>query len=150
MHLIDEEGKSLGVVSHDQALLLAHQRGYDLVEVTSTVYPPICRLLDFGKYTYQLEKNKKKQHRELEIKEVRMKLSIEPHDLEVKKSKVKKFLENGHKTKVTIFLRGREMAFSDRAFKFLSNFSETLGENIVIDKQPERLGNRVSIVLVMK
>lgn len=151
VHLIDEKGKSQGVVSLDQALLVAHQRDYDLVEITSSVYPPICRLLDFGKYKYELEKGEKKtKQKKLETKEIRMKLSIEPHDFEIKKSKIKEFLEKGHRVKVTIVLRGREMAFTSRAYEFLKNLEVNLGEGITREKEAERLGNRISVLLMKK
>ncbi|MCX6807165.1 MAG: translation initiation factor IF-3 [Candidatus Berkelbacteria bacterium] len=151
VHLIDENAKSQGVVSLDQALLVAHQRGYDLVEVTSSVYPPITRLLDYGKYLYQLEKEEKKgKQKRLEMKEIRMKLSIEPHDLEVKTNKMKEFLDRGHKLKITVVLRGREMAFVGRAFEFIKKIEENTGDNIQEEKRPQKLGNRISVVLSRK
>ena len=146
--MIDEEGKSQGVVSLDQALYIAHQRGYDLVEVTSSVYPPICRLLDYGMYKYELEKEEKKsKQKKLETKEIRMKLSIEPHDLGVKKAKIKEFLKKGHMVKITLVLRGREMAFLKRAYEFLKNLEADLGPDIKKEKDVERLGNRFSILI---
>ena len=136
------------MVSLDQALYIAHQRGYDLVEVTASVYPPVCRLLDYGKYKYELEKEEKKsKQKKLEIKEIRMKLSIEPHDLEVKKSKIKDFLKKGHLVKITVVLRGREMAFSNKAYEFLKELESSFGEDVKREKDIERLGNRFSMVI---
>lgn len=108
-------------------------------------------MLDFGKYKYELEKSERKaKQKRLERKEIRMKMSIEPHDLEIKKAKIKEFLEKGHKVKVTIILRGREMAFLKRAYKFLENLEKSLGENFEREKEPERLGKRISVLLERK
>lgn len=84
------------------------------------------------------------------IKEIRMKLSIEPHDLEVKKSKINDFLKKGHKIKITVVLRGREMAFLNRAYGFLNQFEKSLGEGIQREKEPKKLGRRISVLLVRK
>lgn len=150
VHLIDEEGKSQGVISRDQALILAHQRDYDLVQV-SQVFPPVCRLIDFGKYKYELEKKERKsKQKRLELKEMRMKLAIEPHDLEIKRNKVKQFLEKGHKVKVTVILKGREMAHLNRGFEFIKNFKDNLGEDVFEDKRPGRMGNRIFNILTKK
>jgi translation initiation factor IF-3 len=86
----------------------------------------------------------------LETKEIRMRLSIEPHDLEVKKSKIKDFLAKGHKVRITVILKGREMAFLNRGYEFLERFEKSLGESIQREKEAERLGKRISIILVKK
>ena len=120
-----------------------------MVEVTSSVYPPVCRLLDYGKYKYKLEKEERKsKQKRLDVKEIRTKLSIEPHDFEIKRAKIKEFLDKGHKVRVTLMLRGREMAFLNRAYEFLKDLESGLGENIKKEKAPERLGKRISIILV--
>jgi len=122
---------------------VAHQRGYDLVQVSQS-FPPVCRLVDFGKYKYELEKKERKtKHKSLEMKEMRMKLAIEPHDLGIKKNKINQFLGKGHKVKVTVILKGREMAHKEKGFELLNKVRQDLGEDISEDKSPERMGNRI-------
>lgn len=148
--MIDEEGKSQGVVSRDQALVIAYQRGYDLVQVSETL-PPVCRLIDFGKYKYEIaKKERKSKQRRLDLKEIRMKLAIEPHDLKVKKNKINQFLEKGHKVKVTVILRGREMAHKEKGFQFLKQVIVEMGEGVFEDKAPGRMGNRIFAIVSRK
>jgi len=130
---------------------VAHQRGYDLVEVAGSSFPPVCRLLDFGKYKYKLDKEERKSKaKTLGVKELRFKLTIEPHDLEVKKAKIKQFLNKGHKVKVTLILKGREMAYKQKAYEFLSNFPKSLEGNFAVEGNIKKLGNRFSTTLVKK
>lgn len=148
VHLIDENGKSCGIVSRDQALLIASEGGYDLLEINPKVTPPICRLLDYGKYKYELEKKERKQRakqKAKEIKEIRISLKIDEHDFEIKTKKAKDFLEKGHKIKISIILKGRERIFSEKAEELLDKFKEnTKAEQ---EGAKEKIGNRISILL---
>ena len=117
MMLIDEAGASLGKVSRDQALYLSFEKGYDLVLINEHASPPLAKLMDYGKYLYAKQKQVSKQRAQShgsQLKEIRMGIKIDEHDLEVKTNQAKKFLSRGDKVKVTIQLRGREMAFAHR------------------------------------
>lgn len=122
---IDENGKNLGILDTNKAIILAKERGLDLVEVSSKTQPPICRIIEYGKYQYMQEKKAKKQkaqQRKFEMKEIRIGFTTSVHDLEVKVRKVEEFLKEGHKVKVDIRLRGREKAHGDLAKEKLMAF----------------------------
>lgn len=147
--LIDEEGKPQGVVSRDQALYLAYEKGYDLVLINENQTPPIAKLMDYGKYLYSMQKQlaKQKAHaHNQELKEVRISIKIGIHDLEVKTNQMKKFLERGDKVKVTVQLKGREMMFRNKVPTFLEKIKADT--NATLEKPLERLGNRFSVILV--
>lgn len=147
--LIDEEGKTLGKISRDQALYLAYDAGVDLVLLNEAQNPPLARLMDYGKYLYSQQKQESKQKahsHQTELKEVRMGVKIGQHDLEVKEGMIKKFLERGDRVKVTIQLRGREMIFKDRVNDLLEKIR--IDVHGVFETPLERLGNRFSTVLI--
>lgn len=124
--LIDESGKSCGVVSFDQAMLLAYSRELDLILVNGNINPPIAKLIDYSKELYRQEKLKRKQKaksKTLELKEIKVGINIGQHDLETKARKTKEFLEKGHKVRVVVALRGREMIFQNRVPEFINNFT---------------------------
>jgi len=103
--------------------------------------------MDFGKFKYRLEKEERKaKQKRQQLKEIRLRMTIEPHDFQVKKNKIEDFLKKGHKIKVTLMLRGREMMFTERAFEFLAQLEKELGEKAKREKGPERLGNRISVI----
>ena len=108
MRLIDEEGKQLGVFSVPEALRIARDRGYDLVEVASNAVPPVCRVMDLGKYKYQMSK-KHSARKTTDVKEIKIRPQITDHDLQLKKKNIRRFLDDGDKAKVTMFFRGREI-----------------------------------------
>lgn len=147
--LIDEEGKALGKVSRDQALYLAHEAGLDLVLLNANQNPPLAKIMDYGKYLYaqqkQLAKQKAHAH-ESQLKEVRVGIKIDTHDLAVKENMIKKFLERGDRVKVSLQLRGREMMFQNKVAEFLEKIRVDTGSNF--EKPLERLGNRFSAVLI--
>lgn len=127
MRLIDDQGENLGVVSLGDALQKANERGLDLVEIAPTAQPPVAKIIDFGKYLYQLEKQERKQkakHKTAGIKAVKIGLSTSEHDSLIKIKQLMEFLDEGHKVKIEMFLRGREranMGFAQERFKaFLS------------------------------
>lgn len=149
--LIDENGKNLGQVSYDQAMLLAYEKGLDLVEVGSNNNPPIAKIMDFGKELYkeqkQISKQKAKQ-KGTELKEIKLSLRIEPHDFQTKVDRAKKFLQEGNKVKVFLQLMGREMAFKDQAYEIINKF--TLDSNADFEQQTKRMGNRFFALLKKK
>lgn len=147
--LIDDEGKSSGVVSLDQALFLAFEKELDLVLINENQNPPIARLMDYGKFLYTQQKQASKQKAQShgqELKEVRLSVKIDTHDLEVKTSLIKKFIDRGDKVKISVQLKGREMMFQDKVRGFLEKVRVDSGANF--EKPLERMGNRFSVILV--
>jgi len=150
LRVIDEDGKQLGVLSRSEALQMAEDRGLDLVEISPNVDPPVVKIIDWGKYNYQRTKlaQKNKRHtKTLEVKQMRFGLKISDHDLGVKLSKVTNFLETGHKVKITVFYRGRELAHKELGFKLAEKVIENLGELIAVDQQPQLAGKQLSFVI---
>lgn len=153
MTLIDEQGKSLGTVSTDQALRLAQERGFDLVEVAPHARPPVCKILDYGAYLYRQEKQERKSKagaKRIEIKGVRLSFKIGDHDLDVRRQTAKRFLEEGHKVKIEMILRGRELAFQERARENVAQFIEGLGEDIVVEQSINRQGKKLFCLIGKK
>jgi translation initiation factor IF-3 len=137
-------------MSSREAIDMARGRELDLVEVSPNAKPPVCKIVDWGKYNYQKTKQLQKQKRtakNLEIKQMRFGLKIGDHDLEVKLKKVTAFLEAGHKVKITLFYRGREMAHKDIGFKLAERVITTYGESVIVEQQPQLAGKQLSFVL---
>ncbi len=129
---------------------MAEERGLDLVEISPNADPPVAKIVDWGKYNYQrtkqLQKNKKSA-KSLEMKQMRFGLKIGDHDLGVKLRKVTDFLETGHKVKITVFYRGREMAHKELGFKLAERVIEGFGDRIIVDQQPQLAGKQLSFVI---
>jgi translation initiation factor IF-3 len=150
MRVIDEEGKQLGVVSRAEALQMAADRELDLVEISPDASPPVAKIVDWGKYNYQRTKQIQKNKRgtkTLDMKQMRFGLKISEHDLGVKLRKVTGFLEVGHKVKITIFYRGRELAHKELGFKLADKVIADFGEKIVVDSTPEFAGKQLNFVI---
>jgi translation initiation factor IF-3 len=150
MRVIDEDGKQLGILSRTEALQMAADRELDLVEISPDANPPVVKIVDWGKYNYQRTKQIQKNKRNtktLEMKQMRFGLKISEHDLGVKMRKVTDFLEAGHKVKLTIFYRGRELAHKDLGFKLADKVIADFGETIVVDQNPEFAGKQLNFVI---
>ena len=149
--MIDEEGKQLGILSRNEALQIARDRELDLVEISPDAKPPVAKVVDWGKYNYQKTKqaNKnKKTAKALEMKQMRFGLKIGDHDLDIKMGKVKKFLEAGHKVKITIFYRGRELAHKEIGFKLADRvIQDIFGDTIILDQNPQFAGKQLNFVI---
>jgi len=133
-----------------QALETARKRGYDLVEVAPTSVPPVCRLLDYGKFKYEQAKKDREARRGQKIavlREIRLRPKIGEHDFDAKTRSVKKLIDEGDKVKVTIMFRGREITHADLGFKLLQKMMETLKGQVVIDKQPIIEGQRMHLII---
>ncbi len=129
MRLIDEKGEQVGIFSLEKALGIAQEKGGDLVEVSSEANPPVCRILDYGKFKYQQEKRRKKakkKHSANALKEVRLSCRIGEHDFEVKVKKICEFLEEGHRVKLSLRFRGREMIYKERGRAILERVIEKI------------------------
>lgn len=142
--LIDENGKSLGIKTNWEAKKIAQERGFDLVEVVPNARPPVCKLLDYGKYQYEQEKARKKQ-KALDTKEIRLSVGIEAHDWQTKLRKTKEFLDKGHKVKVILRLTGREMGLINQAIKRVNNFKDDAGAQF--EETPKRMGRQIFATL---
>ena len=151
LRIIGENGEQLGIVERDAALRMANDAGLDLVEVASTVRPPVCRIMDFGKFKYRLAKksHKSKSH-EVKLKEIRIRPKTEAHDRDTKIRRAKEFLEGGDKVMVTLLFRGREMAHLDFATHNMQAFVEQLADVSVVERPPHREGRRMTLFLAPK
>ncbi|MBU2539673.1 translation initiation factor IF-3 [Patescibacteria group bacterium] len=133
VRVVDETGKQLGIMPLLEALRISKERGLDLIQVTEKVEPPVCRIGDFGKYLYQLQKKERKiKTTGGELKEIRVSFNISPHDLETKAKTAEKFLRNGDKIKMSMLLKGREKALGNFAKEKISQFCEVLDKLIPI------------------
>ena len=143
----------MGVISLVDALTEAAKAGLDLVEVSPTAEPPVCRIMDYGKFRYQQSKKvqvSKKSQTVIQVKEIRIRPKTEAHDLEVKIKHVVKFLEQHNKVKISMMFRGREIAYTDIGRKIMENIKNTLGEGCVIDQQPKLEGRNMVMILSPK
>jgi len=139
VRLVDKSGKHIGIMGLEEALKLAKERGLDLVQVTKKVFPPVCKILDYGKYLYRQKKKEKlgKSKRTGEIKGIRLSFGISSHDLETRINQAEKFLEKGYKVRIEMRLRGRQRALSDFAKAKIEKFLEILKEKVPIKVERE-------------
>ena len=150
LRVIDQDGNQLGILDRREALRLAEEQELDLVEISPDANPPVVKIVDWGKYNYQrtkqLQKNKKAA-KALEVKQMRFGLKIGENDLAIKMKKVSGFLEAGHKVKLTIFYRGRELAHKELGFKLADKVIADFGEEIVVDQAPQFAGKQLNFVI---
>ncbi len=147
------DGNQLGVISLTDALAEAAKAGLDLVEVSPTAAPPVCRIMDYGKFRYQQSKKiqvSKKSQTVIQVKEIRLRPKTEAHDLEVKIKHVRKFLEQHNKVKISMIFRGREIAYTEIGRKIMEDVKNTLADGCVIDQQPKLEGRSMVMVLSPK
>jgi translation initiation factor IF-3 len=153
VRLINENGDQLGVVPIVEAMKKAREAGLDLVEVSPNAKPPVCKLLDYGKYKFELEKKgkeSKKKQKAIRLKEIRMQPKIDIHDLQFKTKHIKEFLEGGNKVKVTVRFRGRELAHTELGKAVLDRVLELLEDSYNLDKSPKMEGRFMSMFLSPK
>jgi translation initiation factor IF-3 len=148
--VIDAEGKQLGILSLSDALAEAAKGGLDLVEVAPSSEPPVCRILDYGKFRYQQSKklqDARKSQTTIQVKEIRLRPKTETHDLQVKIKHIRKFLDQHDKVKITMMFRGREIAYTDIGRKIMEDIREALAETSVIEQQPRLEGRNMIMIL---
>lgn len=153
VRLIGENGEQLGVLSREKALEIAEERGYDLVLMSGASVPPVCKLLNYGKFKYEAlkkEKEMKKSQKIIETKEVRLSMTIEEHDIAYRVSSATKFLKEGNKVKVTLRMKGREQAYVKKAIEVVKDFCARVSEFGLTEKEPELLGRNVFVVISPK
>ncbi len=153
VRLIDEKGNQIGIVPTTEALEKARDAGLDLIEVAPQANPPVCKILDYGKYKFEQEKKlreTKKNQKQIKMKEIRMQPKIEEHDLQFKTKHIQEFLEEGNKVKVTIRFRGRELAHTELGRDVLDKILEMIDTPFSVDKQPAMEGRFMSMIISPK
>ena len=153
VRVIGEEGQQLGIMSSREAQALADEAGLDLVKIAPQAQPPVCRIVDYGKFRYEQsrkQKEAKKKQKTIEIKEIRMSPNIDANDMNTKASAARKFLEKGNRVKVTLRFRGREMAHMQSSKHILDDFAKLLEDVAAIEKEPKVEGRNMTMFLVEK
>ena len=153
IRLIGEDGDQLGIMSAREAMKIAQEAELDLVKIAPAAKPPVCKIIDYGKYKYEQarkEKEAKKKQKTVEVKEVRLSPNIDTNDLNTKINNAKKFISKGNKVKVTLRFRGREMAHVQQSKHILDDFAETLADVAVVEKPAKMEGRAMSMVLAEK
>ncbi len=153
VRVIGEDGQQLGIMSSREALMLAEEAGVDLVKIAPTAKPPVCRIVDYGKFRYEQtrkEKDAKKKQKTMEVKELRLSPNIDTNDLNTKINAARKFLTKGDKVKITLRFRGREMAHMNNSKHILDDFAEAVSDIAVIDKAPKVEGRSMTMFLAQK
>lgn len=150
VRVIDSDGSQLGVIKVNEALKQAEKRKLDLVRVSPNARPPVCKIMDYGKYKYSLakkEKESRKKQRVIEVKEIRLTPKIQKHDIEVKCKNALKFLTKGDRVKVVVRFRGRELGHTEIGYEVLKQFAELLADVSEMDKRPKMEGRNMIMVL---
>jgi translation initiation factor IF-3 len=153
VRVIGQDGAQLGIMSPDQALRIAQEGALDLVEVSPDAVPPVCRILDYGKYRYQLNKKAqeaKKKQKIIQVKEVKFRPKTDEHDYEFKKNNIIRFLTKGKKVKATVIFRGRENMHRDIGYRILTRLREEVGEFGVVETEPRQEGPFLDMILAPK
>ena len=153
VRLIGADGEQLGIMSAREAMKIAQEAELDLVKIAPTAKPPVCKIIDYGKYKYEQtrkEKEARKKQKTVELKEVRLSPNIDTNDLNTKINNAKKFISKGNKVKVTLRFRGREMAHVQQSRHILDDFAETLADIAVVEKPAKMEGRAMSMVLTEK
>jgi translation initiation factor IF-3 len=145
----------VGVVDRDEALAMARESGLDLVEVAPTSDPPVCRLMDYGKWLYEQKRKVREAHKKnlrhaSTLKEIRLKPETDKHDLEIKVKHGREFLEKGHKVQFTLFFRGRQMLHRDHGYSVLEQITESMDDLARIERTPRMAGRRLTVLFVPK
>jgi translation initiation factor IF-3 len=150
VRVVDQDGVQLGIMATEDALRHAEEQGLDLVEVAPDAKPPVCRIMDFGKYKYQQSKRvqqAKKKQKVIVVKEIKLRPKTEEHDYQFKTQHVRRFLQDGHKAKVTIMFRGREMAHVELGRRILDRIATDMEDIAVVEQLPKQEGRNMIMVL---
>ncbi len=153
VRVVDDEGELLGILTVPEALAAAEERGLDLVEVSPNADPPVCRIMDYGKYKYQASKRAaeaKKKSAKVEVKEVKMRPKTEEHDFQVKLRNARRFLEGGNRVKVTVMFRGREVTHPEFGRKLMEKLAEQVADIGQVEMMPRMAGRFMTMVVAPK
>jgi translation initiation factor IF-3 len=150
LRVIGEDGEQLGIMSKDDAIRAAQEKGLDVVEVAPNADPPVCRIMDFGKYKYQQQKKQQEARKKastVQIKEIKVRPKTDEHDYQTKLKHIRRFLESGDRCKVTVFFRGREIVHKDRGFTMLQRAMEDTKDIAKVEQEPHFEGRTMSMLL---
>ena len=153
VRLIDSDGAQLGIVATRDAMALADEKRLDLVKISPTANPPVCKIMDYSKYKFDLakkEKEARKRQKNVEVKEIRLSPNIDKHDIAFKTKNATEFLKKGDKVKITVRFRGRELGHTNLALKILNEFVENVSEYGIVDKPPKLEGRHMAMFLAPK
>ena len=153
VRVIGAEGEQLGILQRSEAIAMAQEVGCDLVEVSSNSEPPVCRIMDYGKFKYEQQKKKqdaKKRQAVVQVKEIKVRPKTDEHDYETKVKHIRRFLEDGDRCKVTVFFRGREIVHKDRGLDILERIVKDLEDIGKVDQEPRAEGRTLQMLLVPK
>lgn len=155
VRLLSQSGEQLGIVSLQQALSLAEEQDLDLVKISPTANPPVCKIMDYGKYKFEQQKKEKEskfkqKQKEVELKTLRIGLNISDHDLTYRAKQANEFIKDGNKVKANMMLRGRQQAYVKNGIDTLKKFADLVGEDAVIEKAPFQEGRFVNMILAPK
>ena len=153
MRVIDEEGKQLGIISVEKAIEIAKERGYDLVEVAPNADPPVCKMIDYGKFKYQLSKKSqeaKKKQTIIQVKEIKLRPKTDKHDIEVKVNHIKRFIEDKNKVKISVVYRGRELAHEEIGFKVMQEVLDKIADIVKVETPPRLEGKSLIAIVAPK
>ena len=153
VRVIGAEGEQLGILQRSEAIAMAQEVGCDLVEVSSNSEPPVCRIINYGKFKYEQQKKKqdaKKRQAVVQVKEIKVRPKTDEHDYETKVKHIRRFLEDGDRCKVTVFFRGREIVHKDRGLDILERIVKDLEEVAKVDQEPRAEGRTLQMLLVPK
>nr|WP_242843555.1 translation initiation factor IF-3 [Thermincola ferriacetica] len=153
VRLVSSDGEQLGIVPLKEALRFAQEKDLDLVEVAPSAKPPVCRIMDYGKYKYEQSKREKearKKQKIINVKEIKLRPNIEAHDLVTKTNNIVRFLKDGDKVKVTVMFRGREMAHTDLGKQLLDKVVDQLKDITIVERQPKVEGRNMVMILAPK
>ena len=153
VRVIGDEGEQIGIMPPFEALKMARERNLDLVEISPTAQPPVCRIMDYGKFLYQNEKREreaKKKQKVITVKEVKFRINVDDHDYDTKKNHVLRFLDEGDKVKATIFFRGREMTRQSLGRQILERLIKDVDNKGIVEFRPRQEGNTLHLILAPK
>lgn len=151
LRVVDDDGTMLGVISRDEALTRARDQGLDLVEVASAERPPVCRIMDFGKFKYEQNKKTRKQKaHHHQLKEIRVSPSVDQHDLEFKMKHAREFLAHKDKVQITVQFKGRQMAHMETGIELVKQITAALADVAKVERHPTREGRRITAILAPK
>jgi translation initiation factor IF-3 len=153
IRVIDDEGNQIGILPPFDALKMAREKNLDLVEISPSAVPPVCRIMDYGKFLYQQEKKEreaKKHQKVIVVKEVKFRINVDDHDYETKKNHVLRFLDEGDKVKATIFFRGREMTRTNLGRQILERLIKDVQDKSIVEFRPRQEGNTLHAILAPK
>ncbi|MCM8825320.1 MAG: translation initiation factor IF-3 [Candidatus Omnitrophica bacterium] len=149
--MINEEGKQVGIVPRDQAIALAKEKLMDLVEIVPNANPPVCRILDFKRFLYEQKKKEKearKKQKATQMKEIRLRPEISEHDYRFKKQHIEEFLKEGHRVKISVSFKGREILHKERGYNILQRLINDLGPIAKVEKSPHEEGRSLNIIII--